>query len=157
MMLISNVPAPEEDAEVGLSDEDLVRLYAAEWRVEWNFKGKKRLIMVERLFMKDVGRAEALITIVNIAALVRAIIQLLMRRSVDSLTDEELPELDRWGAKLQRNVTADYFMEACRKCIIRYDPGMNQCRFFNNADDMKASGFLSLLGIPKETLFTGGL
>ena len=41
--------------------------------------------------------------------------------------------------------------------MIRYDPRMNQCRFFNNADDMKASGFLSLLGIPKETLFAGGL
>lgn len=51
--------------------------------MEWNFKGKKRPIMVERLFMKDVGRAEALITIVNIVAFVRAIIQLLMRKSVD--------------------------------------------------------------------------
>lgn len=68
LMLITNVPDRDRDPEHGLSDEDLVRMYASEWRVEWNFKGKKRPIMVERLFMKDVGRAEALITIVNIAA-----------------------------------------------------------------------------------------
>jgi transposase len=135
LMLITNVPTPEQDPELGLNDEDLVRMYASEWRVEWNFKGKKRPIMVERLFMKDVGRAEALITIVNIAALVRAMVQLLIRRGVDELDDSDLPRLGRWGAKLQRNVTADYFMEACRKCMIRYDPRLNQCRFFNNADD----------------------
>lgn len=84
-------------------------------------------------------------------------VQLLMRRAVDEMDDSELPELDRWGAKLQRNVTADYFLEACRKCMIRYDPSMNQCPFFNNADYRKASGFLSLMGIPKKSLFTGGL
>ncbi len=76
--------------------------------------------------------------------------------AVDSLSDDELPSLGRHGAKLQRNVTADYFMMVCRKCMIRYDPRINQCRFLNNEDNRKASGFLSLMGIPKNTLFTGG-
>ena len=42
-------------------------------------------------------------------------VQLLMRRAVEEMDDSEPPELGRWGAKLQRNVTADYFLEACRK------------------------------------------
>ena len=113
--------------------------------------------MVERLFMKDVGRAAALITIVNIAALVRAMIQLLMRRGVSRLGEDELPALGRGGSKLQRNVTADYFVEACQRCMIRYDPAIDQCRFFSGSDDRKASGFLALMGIPKSTLFSGGV
>jgi len=94
MMLISSVPTPEQDPDVGLTDEDLVRLYCSQWRVEWNFRGKKRPIMVERLFMKDVGRAEALITLVNIAALVRATVQLLMRRSIDSMPDKDFEKIN---------------------------------------------------------------
>lgn len=157
IMLLSSVPAPEEDPEKGMTDEELVRLYASEWRVEWSFRGKKRPVMVERLFMKDVGRAAALITIVNIAALVRAMIQLLMRRGVSQLGEDELPALGRGGSKLQRNVTADYFVEACQKCMIRYDPAIDQCRFFSSSDDQRASGFLALMGIPKSTLFSGGV
>lgn len=80
-----------------------------------------------------------------------------MRRGVGSLPDDDLPKFGKGGKRLPRNVTADYFMEVCGRCMIRYDPRMNQCRFFNTDDDRKASAFLSLMGIPKETLFTGWL
>ena len=96
-MLLSSVPTPEENPENGITDEKLVRLYASEWRIEWNFRGKKRPVMVERLFMKDVERAAALITIVNIGALVRAMVQLPMRRGLSRLSDDELPTLGREG------------------------------------------------------------
>lgn len=157
ILLISNIPTPEEDAEAGMDDEGLVKCYGNQWRVERGFMGKKRPVMVERLFMKDPGRAAALITIVNIAALVRAVVQLLMRRGIDALSDEELPDLGRSGAKLQRNATYDYFMESCMNCRIRYDPYTNKCRFFNNFADKKASAYLSLMGIPKAKLFVGGV
>lgn len=156
IMLLSNVPTPEQDARNGLDDADLVRLYANEWRVEWNFKGKKRPVMVERLFMKDVGRAEALITMVNIAALVRATVQLLLRRGIDRLLEDH-PEIASRMTAQQRKMTYDYFMEDCRRCMIRYDPLLGQCRYMGNADDEKASMYLSLMGIPKDRLFTGGI
>ena len=140
-----------------MTDEKLVRLYASEWKVEWNFKGKKRPVMVERLFLKDVGRAEALITIINIAALVRAMVQLLIRQGISRLSDDELPDIGRGGGKLQRNATADYFVECCQRCMIRYDPVVNMCRFISTSDDKLASAFLGLMGIPKSKLFSGGV
>lgn len=143
--------------EAGAYDEDLVANYGRQWRVEWNFKGKKRPVMVERLFMKDPGRAAALITLVDIAALVRATVQLLMRRGIDALPDDDLPELGRSGAKLRRNATYDHFMESCMNCRIRYDPGTNRCGFSNSNADTKASAYLQLMGIPRAKLFTGGV
>lgn len=157
IMLITNVPTPEADPEVGLSDENVVRFYSNEWKVEWTFKNKKRPVLVRRLYVKGPGRATALITMINIAYLVRAIIQLLLRRGVDSIPREDLPDLGRGSSKLQRNVTYDYFYEIGKRCFIRYDPAIHQCRFFNNSDDRKASAILSLMGIPKATLFSGGI
>ena len=157
IVLITNVPTPEADPKVGLSDEDVVRFYSNEWKVEWSFKNKKRPVLTRRLYIKGPGRATALITIINIAYLVRAIIQLLLRRGVDSIPAEDLPNLGRGGSKLQKNVTYDYFYEIGKRCFIRYDPAIGQCRFFNDSDDRKASAILSLMGIPKTTLFTGGI
>lgn len=157
ILLLSNVKTPKEDPDVGLSDEDVVRYYANEWKVEWNFKGKKRPILVERLFLKDPGRAEALITIVNIAALIRAVVQLLLRRGVDTIDPDELAEICSREKRITRKMTYDLFMESCRNTLIRYDPVLNQCRFFNTAGDLKASAFLSLMGISKNKLFTGGI
>ena len=37
------------------------------------------------------------------------------------------------------------------------DPAIGQCMFFSSSDDQKASGFLALMGIPKSTLFSGGV
>lgn len=157
IMLITNVPTPEADPKVGLSDEDIVRFYSNEWKVEWTFKNKKRLVLVKRLYVKGSGRVTALITMINIAYLVRAIIQLLLRRGVDSIPMENLPDLGKGGSKRQRNVTYDYFYEIGKRCFIRYDSIIDQCRFFNNSDDRKASAILSLIGIPKATLFSGGI
>lgn len=120
------------------SDGRGVRYYAEEWRVEWSFKGKKRPVMVERLFMKDVGKAEALITIVNIAALVRAILRLLLRRGVDSLSDDELYDLKGVDSHINGRLIYDKFMVSC---MIRYDSATNNCRFFNSTTDRKASHF----------------
>ena len=156
IMLLTNVPTPEADPPIGLSDEDVVRFYSNEWKVEWTFKNKKRPVLVRRIYMKDPGRATALITLINIAYLVRAIIQLLLRKGVDSIPAEDLPDLGRGGSKLQKNVTYDYFHMIGKRCFIRYDPAVDRCRFFNNSDDMKASAILSLMGIPKTALFSGG-
>jgi len=90
-MLLSNVPTVESDPDLGLAAEGLVRLYSNEWKVEGSFKTGKRPILVERLFMKDAGRADALVTVILISALVRAEIQLLLRRGLEELEDDMIP------------------------------------------------------------------
>ncbi len=48
-------------------------------------------------------------------------------------------------------------MKSCRKCMIRYGPRLDLCRFFNVETDQRSSAFLSLMGIPGGTLFSGSL
>lgn len=74
IMLLSNVPTSKSDPDIGLTAEGLVCLYSNEWKVEGSFKTGKRPIFIERLIMKDAGRADALITVILISALMRAMI-----------------------------------------------------------------------------------
>ena len=74
IMLLSNVPTSQTDPDIGLLAEGLVCLYSNEWKVEGSFKTGKRPILVERLFMKDTRRADALITVILISVLMMAAI-----------------------------------------------------------------------------------
>ncbi len=154
IMLLSNVPTPEQDPELGMTAEDLARLYAKEWKVEAMFKTKKRPIMVERLFIKDPGRADALVNVVNIAALVRAMIQLLLRRGLEQILDEDLPRIGHGMSRLQRNVTADFFVDSCTNCYIQYNQATNSYRFLADESDVRARSYLEILDIPADSLFS---
>ena len=154
IMLLSNVPTPEKDPEQGLSTEDLARLYSKEWKVEAMFKTKKRPILVERLFIKDPGRADALVNVVNIAALVRAMIQLLLRRGLEHIADEELPRIGYGLDRLQRNVTADFFVDSCTNCYIQYSPVTDSYRFLAEDSDIRARSYLEILDIQPDSLFS---
>lgn len=153
IMLISNIPSKEEDAEMGMTAEELVKLYGNEWKVEAAFHCKKRPLLVERLFIKDPARAEALITVVNIAALIRAVIQVMLRKAVEQLSDDELPRCGRCEAPLQRNVTADFFIDNCNNCYLQCNLSSRSYSLFG--DDGRALIYLNLLGIPPEQLFGG--
>ncbi|MCQ2071358.1 MAG: IS1634 family transposase [archaeon] len=156
IMLISNIPSREDDPEHGMDAKELVTLYGKEWRVEASFHTKKRPILVERLFMKDPGRAQALVTVVNLACLLRAIIQVLLRKGLESIPDEDLPHCGRGMGVLQRNVTTDFFVDSCTNCYIQYDPSTNGYMLFGDDEDIRAKAFLNLLGIPPDRLFATG-
>ena len=153
IMLISNIPSKEEDPEIGMTAEELVRLYGNEWKVEAAFHCKKRPLLVERLFIKDPARAEALITVVNIAALIRAVIQVMLRKAVNRLSDEDLPLCGRSSGPLQRNVTADFFIDNCSNCYLQCNLSSHSYALFGGDD--RALIYLELLGIPPEQLFSG--
>ena len=59
IVLLSNLPMPADDSGNGMSDADLVKLYANEWKVEGLFKTLKTPMMVRRIFLKtpEIGRA----------------------------------------------------------------------------------------------------
>ncbi len=154
LVLLSNVPDKEEDPENGMDASELVLLYANEWKVEWHFKTKKNPMMVSRLFIKDPGRADALVNVINMAALVKAVIQLLIRRGLESVPDEDLPMCGYGMGPLQRQITTDFFVESCMNCFIRYDPGTNSYAVMGDEDDCRAGAYLSLIGIPEDRLFS---
>ena len=153
IVLLSNVPTKEEDPENGMDASELVLLYAGEWKVEWHFKTKKTPMMVERLFIKEPGRADALVNVINMAALVKAVIQLLIRRGLESIPDEELPRCGYGLGPLQRKVTTEFFVDSCMKCYIRYDRATNSYAVMGDESDYRASAYLSLIGIPEDRLF----
>ena len=153
IMLISNVPKPADGAEHGLDAAGLMHLYSKEWRVEAMFRTHKRPMIVERLFIKDPGRADALVNVVNMAALLRAVMQVVMRRTLDGLDDDELPLLGRSNGKVQRNITVDYFVEQCANCMLYYDSGSGTYGLMNSRGQERAEGFLNLFGMGPDDLF----
>lgn len=154
IVLLSNIPSKEDDPENGMTASELVKLYANEWKVEAMFKTKKTPMMVRRLYLKTPSRAEALVQTVNIAALVRAVTQLLIRRGLSDIPDDELPRYGHGMGKLQRNVTADFFTDSCGSCKIVYENGSYS---FGSGTDECSRFYLDLIGIPPESLFTPGM
>lgn len=157
IVLLSNVADKGSEPEKGMDAPELVRLYANEWKVECHFKTKKTPMMVERLFIKDPGRADALVNVINMAALIKAVIQLLIRRGLQSVPDEDLPRCGYGLGPLQRQVTTDFFVDSCMNCYIRYDKRSNSYEVMGDEKDCRASAYLSLIGIPEEKLFTPSL
>ena len=157
IVLLSNMPTKEEDPENGMDASELVLLYAGEWKVEWHFKTKMTPMMVKRLFIKEPGRADALINVINMAALVKAVIQLLIRRDLESIPDEELPRCGYGLGPLQRKVTTEFFVDSCMNCYIRYDRATNSYAVMGDESDYRASAYLSLIGIPEDRLFAPSL
>lgn len=143
----------ESDPDLGLMAEGLVRLYSNEWKVEGSFKTGKRPILVERLFMKDAGRADVLVTVILISALVRAVIQLLLRRGLDELEDDMIPRCGYGVKRLQRNVMADFFVTSCANSLIHYDEATGTYRFHTDTADERVTEFLGLLGTHPDELF----
>jgi len=154
-VLISNVPSEEEDPVNGMSAEDLVRLYSGQWRVEGMFKTAKTPALADGLFIKTPERAEALLFLINTAVLLRGLMQLLFRKGIAELKDWELPGYGHWNGPLQRNVTAEYFIQHNQGCPIAVNSSAGTYRFV----DEKAEGtqmavfFMGLLGIGRGEFF----
>lgn len=152
IVLITNIPTPEQDPERGMTAQDVIRLYNREWRVESNFKMFKSPGVADALFLKDEGRAAALMMLMDVAVLVRGLMQLVMRRSVAVLSDEELPAYGYAGMILQRNITASFFVRECSGCRVSRVPGGPWYLSGRNAE--RAEFFLGLLGIDPYDLFS---
>lgn len=154
IMLLSNVPSREDDAELGMTAEELVRLYASEWRVEAMFKTKKRPMLVERLFIKDPRRAEALVNVVCMAAMVRGMMQILLRAGIAKLSDDELPRIGDCNAKVKRNITADHFIDRFSGIELNYYPSKGTYKVNSEKAEFVVRTILGLMGIPPNALFS---
>jgi len=154
-VLISNVPSKDTDPEKGMSAEELVHLYSGQWRVEGMFKTVKTPALADGLYLKTPQRAEALLFLINTAVLLRGLMQLLFRREVAKIPDEELPRYGHWNGKLQRNVTAEYFIQHNQGCPIVINSSAGTYRFADEAakGTQMTIFFMGLLGIKAGEFF----
>jgi transposase len=150
IVLISNVRTRDEDPENGMTAAELVKLYGNEWKVEAMFKTKKTPMMVKRIYLKTPSRAESLIQTVNIAALVRAVMQLLIRRGLEDIPDDMLPDIGYGMKRLHRNVTADFFTDSCSTCKLILE-GTKYSLMKGTTEQFLF--YSDLLGIPPDELF----
>lgn len=149
-VFITNVATREDDPERGRSASEVLDIYHGEWRVEGAFRSLKAPPIADALYLNRPERAEALITLLNVVILLRGLIQYIMRLHLSAIPDEELPLLGRDRGRLQRNVTADYFIQKCERCRLRYDPDDGT---FRVRDREGAAGFfLGLLEMPLESI-----
>lgn len=149
-VFITNIPERESDPERGRSTSEVLDIYHGEWRVEGAFRSLKTPPVADALYLDKPERAEALISLMNVAVLLRGLIQYVIRLHLSAMSDEELPYLGRDKGRLQRNVTTDYFIQRCQHCRIRYDPSSNTYRVKDK--DGAATFFLELLEMPLENI-----
>ena len=154
-VIISNVPSENDDPVNGMSAKDLVDLYGRQWKVEGQFKSLKTPAIADQLFIKTQPRAEALIMLMNVAILLRGLMQLLIRKGLEAIPDEELPHYGHDDGILQRNVTADFFIRTNQSCLMVTEPDSNEYWFADpdGKSAMRAKFFFGLLGIQAENIF----
>ena len=153
IVLVTNVPSKEDDPERGMDAEELIRLYVNEWRVEGGFATMKRPAVADRLFLERESRAEALIQVFCMGVLVRGLIQLLIRRGIGEMADEELPPYGVDGRALQRNVTHEYFIKKVQNIQVLYFPATGTFHYCNEVAQTRAEFFIRAMGIEPNSLF----
>ena len=87
--------------------------YKGQMVVENEFRALKEPALVKAVFLKKPERVQALMFIVSVSLLVRALIQYRLRRGVKELTGER-PRVGRNGGKLQDNPTYNFLSDELR-------------------------------------------
>jgi transposase len=154
-VIVSNVPSAEDDADKGMSSKEIVDLYSMQWKVEGAFRTLKTPALADGLFLKTQSRAEALVMLINIAVLFRGLVQMLIRKGLESIRDHELPRYGHDRGRLQRNVTTDFFIRSNQSCLLVTEPESGEY-WFGDPDDesaLRAKFFFGLLGIEVGNLF----
>lgn len=93
-VLVSNVPVEEA------SDKDIVAYYKDQMVVEIDFRYYKEPCLASVIFLKHPHRVRALMMLLNVSLLIRALIQYKLRKGRKEWTGE-LPKIGYNGAKLQ--------------------------------------------------------
>jgi transposase len=140
-VLVSNVR--------GLSKDELLREYKNQQVVEIDFRLMKGPNMVSAVFLKKPGRIEALMMLINISLLVRALVQYKMRKGL-SACQEEPPRIGRNYGKLQGNPTFAFLQD----CLagLRFIQRGNEEYSLHLADDREANRADILLGFVGYTI-----
>jgi len=134
-----------------LSSEQVLRQYKEQSVVEVQFRLLKEPAVAATIFLKTPARIDALMMLLNISLLVRALIQYKVRKSI-SESQEEAPRIG-WSNSKMANPTINFIIEALEKtCFEKVSEGSYKSGFYSEQDRFRVITILSLLGITIDSL-----
>jgi len=144
-VLISNVGTSE------LSSEQVLRQYKDQSIVEIQFRLLKEPAVASAIFLKTPGRIDALMMLLNISLLIRALIQYKVRKSIRE-SKEEPPRIG-WNNSRTENPTLMLIMESLQHVSFeRVEENQYHYSFYDSRDQEKVMIILSLLDITIDSL-----
>jgi transposase len=125
---------------------EVLRQYKEQSVVEIQFKLMKEPAIASTIFLKTPGRINALVMLLNVSLLIRALIQYKIRKGI-SESKEELPRIG-WDKRKLTNPTINFVLEALQSvCLTKIGKDSYRCELFNDINTLRIMTILKLLDI----------
>jgi transposase len=144
-VLVTNIPAEQMD------DRTLLWRYKEQHVVETGFRWLRQPSMASTIFLKKPGRIVALMMLIHVALMIRALMQREARKRVGSMP--EAPRIDLGGRKLV-NPTAEKILVLLINHGVITDHGENYYSHCRDIEFERLQVLLQLLGIAEEELLS---
>ena len=142
-MLISNV-------EAAVSDRDLLGIYKGQQVVENSFQLLKEPCLASVIYLKNENRIRALTMLLDMALLVRSLIQYRMRQGLRTYEAQnpKRPLKAGWGKKKLEAPTFKLLFESCRNNdYLKTGPDTYSFDFHSTDNEFQVTTLLNLLGL----------
>jgi transposase len=144
-VLITSVEKSELDSE------QVLRQYKDQSIVETQFKLLKEPAIASAIFLKTPGRIDALMMLLNVSLLIRALIQYKVRKSI-SESQEEAPKIGWHNNKIEKP-TINLIIDSLQHTSIeKVAENAYTCSFHNDIEQYRVITILDLLGISIDSL-----
>lgn len=145
-VLITNVDKSE------LGGSEILQQYKSQIVVEMQFKLLKEPALASAIFIKTPQRIDALVMLLNISLLIRALIQFTIRKNLKE-SKEEAPCIG-WDRKKLENPTINFVIEALQKSYLTKEAdGSFSYGFYTQEHNLRVTTILKLLDITVEEFF----
>jgi transposase len=132
-----------------LDGAEILRQYKSQIVVEMQFKLLKEPALASAIYIKTPERINALVMLLNISLLIRALIQFILRKNLKE-SQEEAPRIG-WDRKKLENPTIKFIIDALQHSYLTKEPdGSYYYDFCNKEHNLRVTTILKLLGITVE-------
>ena len=139
-VLITSINADE------LCAIEVLRQYKEQIIVEVQFKLMKEPAIADAIFLKTPGRINALMMLLNVSLLIRALVQYKVRKSIKE-SKEEPPRIG-WNNRKTETPTINFIIQAFKKSyVIKVDEDTYRCEFLAESERLRVTAILKLLEI----------
>ena len=139
-VLITNIEAIE------VNGIEVLRQYKEQSVVEIQFKLMKEPAIASTIFLKTPGRINALVMLLNVSLLIRALIQYKIRKSIHE-SKEELPRIG-WNKDKLSNPTIKFVLEALEPAYLtRISEDSYKCQLHDDIQTLRITTILKYLDI----------
>lgn len=112
----------------------------------------KEPAIASTIFLKTPERINALIMLLNVSLLIRALIQYKIRKNIND-SKEEIPRIG-WDKKKLEKLTIKFVLEALQSArLTRTGENCYKCDLYDDIDTLRIITFLKLLDISIEEFF----